>query len=235
MGEGQGVRAVLSSSIFGIIPPMNTFPQQEASFIIPGPAGDLEILTASPENITRSTIAIICHPHPVHGGTMTNKVVSTLARMYKELGLRTVRFNFRGVNKSTGEFDNGRGEVDDLKAVIAWVKSVAPESPIALAGFSFGAYIAAVVATQIDAEHLVCVAPPVVNFNMPETISEIPCPWIVVQGDQDEIVSPAAVFEWAEKRNPKPTIIRIENASHFFHGKLLELRESIFAVLSSPN
>ena len=99
---------------------MQFFPATETTFLLPGPAGDLEI-AAAPQDGARAT-AIICHPHPLHGGTMTNKVVTTIARAFHELGLRTVRFNFRGVGKSAGKYAEGIGESDDLRAVITWVK-----------------------------------------------------------------------------------------------------------------
>jgi alpha/beta superfamily hydrolase len=210
---------------------MQKFPENEATFLLNGPAGDLEVFATSPDGATSQTpIGIVCHPHPLHGGTMTNKVVTTLARTLKELNLRTVRFNFRGVGKSVGAFDNGKGESDDLLAIIQWVKEIYPNAPIWLAGFSFGAYIAAKMATQIPIAKLICVAPPVINFSM-QDLPAITCPWIVVQGDQDEIVSAEAVFAWAENRNPKPIIIRMHGAGHFFHGQLLEMRRLLDEVL----
>lgn len=210
---------------------MQSFPTTETTFLLPAPAGELEVIANAPEQLKNPpAVAIICHPHPLHGGTMNNKVVTTLARMFREIGMYTVRFNFRGVGKSTGTFDQGNGELDDLLAVIKWVNTVLPNVPITLAGFSFGSYIAAKGSLQIPTAQLVSVAPPVINFNMHE-LPPITCPWIVVQGDQDEIVSPAAVFEWIETRNPQPTLIRMEGAGHFFHGRLLELRERLREVL----
>lgn len=211
---------------------MQRFPDKESNFILAGPAGDLEVLTTSPEGSAEQnlSIAIICHPHPVHGGTMSNKVVTTLARTFQDLGLHTVRFNFRGVGKSHGEFDNGKGELDDLFAVIAWVKAIYPKASLWLAGFSFGAYIAAKAATQMDIAQLVCVAPPVTHFDV-KTIPAITCPWIIVQGEQDEVISAEAVFHWAMVANPKPILIRMPDAGHFFHGKLLEMRRRLEEVL----
>jgi alpha/beta superfamily hydrolase len=210
---------------------MQLFPQTESTFLLPGLVGDLEVLTTPIENTHAETpVGIICHPHPLHGGTMNNKVVTTLARTFKELGLRTIRFNFRGVGKSAGVFDHGDGETKDLLTIVEWSKQNFPTAPIWLAGFSFGSYVAAKAATQITAEKLVCVAPPVLNFPM-QTIPPITCPWVVVQGEEDEVVSPAAVFSWVEEREPKPLLIRIEGAGHFFHGKLIELREKLVGVL----
>ncbi len=210
---------------------MISFPQSETIFILPGPAGDLEVL-ASPDvkGSQTSAIGIICHPHPLHGGTMNNKVVTTLARVFKDLGLRSVRFNFRGVGKSAGKFDQGKGEVNDLLAVVEWVKTIAPEVPIWLGGFSFGAAVSAYAATQIPVARLVSIAPPVPRFDL-TGLPPILCPWVVVQGDQDEIVEPEAVFNWIETLNPKPVVIRMEGAGHFFHGRLLELRSKLEEVL----
>lgn len=206
---------------------MQSFPEKESTFLLPGPAGELEVLAANVEAANDITpIAIICHPHPLHSGTMNNKVVTTLARTFKDLNLRTVRFNFRGVGKSTGTYDQGVGECDDLITIINWVKQLFPQAPIWLAGFSFGSYIAAKVSTQIQIAQLVCVAPPVINFKM-ENLPPITCPWVIVQGDQDEIVSAGAVFAWAESVVHKPVIIRMPGAGHFFHGQLLELRDRL--------
>ncbi len=211
---------------------MTEFGVGETTFVIPGPAGDLEVLTATPkpEQKVIPPIAIICHPHPLFAGTMNNKVVTTLFRVSQDLGLRTVRFNFRGVGKSAGTFDQGHGELEDLFAVVAWVKKTLPDAPIWLAGFSFGAYIAAKAAIQMPVERLVCVAPPVINFKM-ENFPSITCPWIVVQGDQDDVVLPEAVFQWAANMQPAPVVMKIIGAGHFFHGKLLELRERLVGLL----
>jgi alpha/beta superfamily hydrolase len=210
---------------------MQIFPDNEATFLLPGPAGDLEVLTAQPDTLSdENTIAIICHPHPMHGGTMQNKVVTTLARTFKDLGLRSVRFNFRGVGKSVGEFDQGEGELKDLFAIVDWVKSLFPGVSITLAGFSFGAYIAIKAATQISVKQLVCVAPPVSRFDI-KSLPPMTCPWVVVQGDQDEVIDANAVFEWAETVMPKPELIRMVGAGHFFHGQLLELRRRLEEVL----
>jgi uncharacterized protein len=206
------------------------FPDNEKTFLLPGPAGELEVLTTP--QVTLDRVAIICHPHPMHGGTMSNKVVTTLARTFKELGLATVRFNFRGVGKSTGAYDEGKGELDDLLAVIAWVQAACPSAIIWLAGFSFGAVIAAKAATQVSVAQLVCVAPPVMRFDI-KNLPPIQCPWVVVQGDQDEVIDAQAVFDWVASVKPAPVLIRMEGAGHFFHGQLLELRKRLFEHLQS--
>lgn len=211
---------------------MQAFPVTESTFLLSGPAGDLEV-TATPagDKVHQPpTVAIICHPHPLHGGTMNNKVVTTLARTFRELGLATVRFNFRGVGKSAGQFGDGVGEVEDLLAVVDWVKKTCPGYELWLAGFSFGGYIAARVATQIPVTQLVTVAPQVSRFTA-GVFPSIQVPWVLVQGEEDEVVSPAEVFAWVETLDPKPILIRMPGAGHFFHGKLLELREGLQKIL----
>jgi alpha/beta superfamily hydrolase len=209
------------------------FADHENIFVITGPEGDLELMSApaAAAAATNEKVAIICHPHPLFGGTMTNKVVSTLARTFKELNIATVRFNFRGVGKSTGTFAQGVGEIDDVLAVVAWVKQVKPAAEIMLAGFSFGAAISATVATRIKVTQLVSIAPPVPRFKLLE-LPPVTCPWLVVQGEEDEVVIPADVYAWVATRQPPPTLIRIANASHFFHGQLLVLREKIQVALT---
>lgn len=215
---------------------MQSFPKTETTFLLPGPTGELEVLTTfSEENTTPVRVGIVCHPHPLHGGTMNNKVVTTLSRTLRELGLHTVRFNFRGVGKSAGVFDHGQGELKDLLAIVDWVKQVYPDAIIWLAGFSFGSFVAIKAATQLNVERLIAIAPPVSHFDL-QHLPEIPCPWIVVQGEQDEVISAEAVFEWVEQVHQKPILIRMPDAGHFFHGKLLELREALITALQSlPN
>lgn len=201
--------------------------ERQAKLLLPGPVGQLEVITTFPETPrTSQTTAVICHPHPLFGGTLHNKVVTTLARCFNSLGLATVRFNFRGVGLSQGEYDEGNGESDDLLAILTWLKESRPESNSWLAGFSFGAYIAARVAKLWPVKQLICIAPPIENFPFKE-LPPFPCPWLVVQGDEDEVVSPTAVFSWLSSLEPPPQIIKIQGASHFFHDKLIELRDSL--------
>ena len=204
--------------------------KNETSTSIRGPAGKIEVAMDEPIGEERHILGIVCHPHPLQGGSMQNKVVTTLVKTFQYLGLTTVRFNFRGVGKSEGEFAHGIGELEDLLAVIEWLQQSHKGKTIWLAGFSFGACIAAKAATQTDIGQLVTVAPPVQDYAL-ETLPPILCPWILVQGDMDEIVSPSVVLSWAESRYPKPTILLFPDTGHFFHGKLIELRTRLEQAL----
>ena len=193
---------------------------------IPGPAGILEGLTACPKKETRGMVAVILHPHPLYGGTLNNKVVHYLSRTCNLLGIPSLRFNFRGVGMSSGEYDAGRGEVDDCLAVLDWIAQRRPGFPVWLAGFSFGAYVAYQVAGR-DArvERLLTVAPPVNLFDF----SDLPtpkCPWTLVQGENDELVPLSAVRSWAETLPQQPDWIGLP-ADHFFHGKLNLLSQAL--------
>jgi len=201
----------------------------DVTFHLPGPAGKLEVLTSMPANNVKPIVGVICHPHPLFGGTMHNKVVYTIARAFKELGLPSVRFNFRGVGTSEGKYDEGKGETEDLLAILQWVKQVKPEATIWLAGFSFGSYVATRAAMHWPTQQLISVAPPVVNFNFAELAPD--CPWLIVQGDADEIVDPNAVFAWIATLPKPPEVIRMQGASHFFHGELIELRQALITSL----
>ena len=200
-----------------------TLIKNETQELIDGPAGKLEIAFSLPENIAPRAWGIVCHPHSQHGGTMYNKVVTTIVKVFQNLGLATVRFNFRGVGASEGEYDEGKGELKDLITVMDWVQRESNVQAIWLAGFSFGAYVAAKAATQIPIQQLVTVAPSVEHFPM-QQLPAIKCPWLLVQGDQDEVVPAKVVYDWALARNPRPVIISFPTAGHFFHGQLTELR-----------
>lgn len=209
---------------------LTTQTKNETTLLIRGPAGDLELSVAVQQENSHGAWGIVCHPHPLYGGAMYNKVVTTIAKALQNLNLNTVRFNFRGVGKSEGQFDQGLGELDDLIAVINWIQEMHHNYDIWLAGFSFGAYIAAKAATKIPITKLVTVAPPVEHFAM-QTLPPITCPWVLVQGERDDVVPAEAVLSWAESREPKPTIIRFPEAGHFFHGQLVELRTQLEEAL----
>jgi uncharacterized protein len=210
---------------------ISTKNKTQTTTFIPGPEGKLEIALDEPIGKEKDALGIVCHPHSLHGGTMQNKVVTAIAKAFQTLGVLTVRFNFRGVGKSNGDFTNGVGELEDLIYVMNWIRHQQGYKDIWLGGFSFGAYVAAKAASQeAGIKKLVTVAPPVTHFQM-ETLPPITCTWILVQGDLDEIVSPNEVYAWAKSRNPKPQIIRFPEAGHFFHGQVVELRERLVEKL----
>ncbi len=207
----------------------SVFPREAASFLLPGPVGDLEAASEPGETKGKAPavgIAVICHPHPLHGGTMHNKVVTIIERSLRELGFDTVRFNFRGIGKSAGTFDEGEGESDDLAAVVNWVRAVRPGVPLWLAGFSFGSYVALRNASRLDADALITIAPPVGRWDF-DAIELPDCPWLVVQGEEDEVVEPQLVFEWIENLDVSPHLVRMPETSHFFHRRLMDLRGAI--------
>jgi len=197
------------------------------SLIINGPAGQLEILPEEPEVLLESApVAIICHPHPLYGGTMQNKVVHTIAKVCNELGVPAIRFNFRGVGKSEGHFEHGLGEQQDCLAVANWARQHYPNRPIWLAGFSFGSFVAYQSFKAIDAKRLLLVAPPVGLFEF-QTMDEITIPWCVIQGKEDEVTPPESVELWVKSQASRPKFYYLEEVSHFFHGKLNLLREIV--------
>ncbi len=200
---------------------------KDGQFLIDGSAGQLELqINYAHECPGQNPVAVICHPHPLYGGSLTNKVVHMIARAVNDLGLATIRFNFRGVGKSEGHFDDGQGESDDLATVVHWVREKHPDSPIWLAGFSFGAYIALKMHQRVEAQKLLLVAPPVTLYDL-EGVADVTIPWWVIQGGQDEVIDPLAVDDWV-KQHPSPPIYEwYEPGSHFFHGQLNYLRDFV--------
>lgn len=206
---------------------------KEITQLIAGPAGQLEIAFSEPTESTRQAWGIVCHPHPLYGGTMHNKIVTTLAKTFQGMGVPTIRFNFRGVMRSEGSYDNGQGELEDLLAVIEWVQGQQYKEAIWLAGFSFGGYIAARAATLIPTQKLVTVAPAIQYFPTID-LHPVSHPWVLVQGERDDVVSVDDVLKWASSRVSPPLVIRFPDAGHFFHGQLTELRQQIQAALGEP-
>jgi alpha/beta superfamily hydrolase len=197
---------------------------------IAGPSGPLEALVETPAEFDGARMAVVCHPHPLFGGTMTNKVVHVAARALQEKGYATVRFNFRGVGTSAGAFDDGRGEADDATAVADWAAQRWPGATLTLAGFSFGSFVAFQVAGRRAALQLLMIAPPVRRFDFTQHAAPT-VPWVVFQGDQDELVDWRDVKSWTETVTPAPTVVILPGAEHFFHGRLNDLRAEIQARL----
>lgn len=196
----------------------------QETFFIPGPAGQLEACLSLPDDYRPGgPVAVVCHPHSLYGGSLSNKVVYILAETFTAMGLPTLRFNFRGVGKSAGRFDEGRGEQADLQAAVDWLRGRYPEAPLWLAGFSFGAYVAYRAHRAVDAARLLLVAPPVslFDFGPPQPVT---IPWMVIQPGADEVVDVEAVKAWVASQPEPPEFHILEGASHFFHGRLNELR-----------
>ena len=203
------------------------FPEASASLSIAGPAGALEVAVDLPEaHDARRGLAVLCHPHPPDGGTMHNKVVTMASRALTESGLSVVRFNFRGVGQSEGAYDNGRGEVLDLLAVANWARAARPDDALWLGGFSFGSWVALLGARQLPVRQMISIAPPVGTRDFSGVLPP-PCPWLLIQGEADEIVDPQAVYAWAERQQPPPSMVRMAETGHFFHRRLLDLRGAI--------
>jgi len=205
------------------VPAIDAF-REAPNLLLPGPAGVLEAATALPAAAdARRGAAIICHPHSQHGGTMHNKVVTIVERALRESGLATVTFNFRGVGASSGNYDDGIGETEDLLAIAAWVQQVRAGDALWLAGFSFGSYVAARAAAQLPIRQLISVAPPVGRWDF-AALPPPQCPWLIVQGEHDEVVDPEAVYAFAAAHQPAPTLVRLPDTGHFFHRRLMDLR-----------
>jgi alpha/beta superfamily hydrolase len=194
--------------------------------LVPGPAGQIECAIDLPATPPIGT-AIVCHPHPQHGGTMDNKVVQTLARAVLQLGWRSVRFNFRGIGASQGGWDDGVGEIDDAMAVIDAQRDAS--APLLLAGFSFGGYVASQAAQRLPdgakAAQLVLVGPSTEK----QAMATVPPETIVVHGEVDDVVPLSATLAWARPQS-LPVIV-LPGVGHFFHGQLALLKSVLVREL----
>jgi alpha/beta superfamily hydrolase len=199
---------------------------RESSFLIDGPAGKLELLCNGVSDTARG-LALICHPHPLFAGTLSNKVVFTLARVLRDSGFIAVRFNFRGVGASEGTHDDGVGEIEDARAVLAWIKEHNPTLPVVLGGFSFGAAIATKLAQTDPCKLLVLIAPPVPRWGT-HTVHQLPCSTCIVQADDDELVDVQLAKQWFNAlQAPRKKIVEFAEGGHFFHSSLPALRSSV--------
>jgi alpha/beta superfamily hydrolase len=209
------------------VPSLPPFPDEAATLLLPGPAGMIELACGIPApGEARNGVAIVSHPNPQQGGTMFNKVVTTLDRALSESGLFTVRYNFRGIGRSEGAHDDGAGESDDLVAIAEWALSHKPGAALWLAGFSFGSYVTLRAAPRLAPSQMILVAPPVGRWEF-AGIEWPRCPVLIVQGEEDDVVDPAAVFAWAEAQEPPPALVRMPETGHFFHRRLLDLRGAV--------
>lgn len=198
---------------------------ESEKLFLDGPAGRLEAILES-GSAEPVAIAVVCHPHPQHGGTMLNKVAHTLARSFVQLGAETLRFNYRGVGRSEGAFADAVGETEDALAALDFMRARRPDAKVWLGGFSFGAQVGISVAGQRDLDWLVTVAPPVERMELEGFV--VPrCPWLLVQGGADEIVDPEGVARWAKSLQPAPAFEWVDGVGHFFHGNLTRLKEIV--------
>lgn len=203
----------------------------EHPMFLKGLSGQLEAVLTVPEVIHTPYAAILGHPHSLQGGSMTNKVVTTLARMFKESGIPSLRFNFRGVGQSEGVYDAGVGESDDMLSVVREWQHVQPELQFIFAGFSFGSYVTYRAAAQHPHRLLISVAPAVHNYNYAE-FNPAPYPWIILQGEEDEVVPPEQVYDFAAHQQPVIPVMHFAETTHFFHGKLIELKTRLAVYLA---
>lgn len=189
-------------------------------FLATGKAGILEGVAHLPD-AAPAAIAVVAHPLPVMGGTMENKVVTTLVKTFVELGFAALRFNFRGVGSSAGEYDEGNGEVDDVLAVVRHARQEFGDLPLVLAGFSFGGYVQARAAQHLHPHRLVLIAPAVGRFAMPQ----VPRDTLLIHGDQDEVIPLADTLLWA--RPQQLPIVVLPGTEHFFHGRLHLIKQLV--------
>ena len=192
----------------------------QRKIVFAGLAGQLEGALHLPDAAPRA-IAVIAHPLPTMGGTMDNKVVVTLAKAFVELGYAALRFNFRGVGESAGNYDEGNGETLDAIAAAEFMRGEFPDLPLVLAGFSFGGYVQARAAEKLQPQQLVLIAPAVGRFAMPHVQNNA----LVVHGDQDEVVTLPDLMNWARPQH-LPVIV-LAGAEHYFHGRLTQLKQIV--------
>lgn len=205
--------------------------------MLAGAAGDIETLIEHPDPEVYPqprAIAVCCHPHPLFGGAMTNKVIHTVARSFVSSGAIAIRFNFRGVGASAGVHDNGRGELADLLGVVAWARTRWPDQPLWLGGFSFGAWVVLRAHASLHPQLLVTVAPPIGRWSF-DDVEQPRSPWLVIQGSQDELVDAQTVRRYASTLAPQVDYVEIAGADHFFHGRLHEVRDEVSRVASNPH
>jgi alpha/beta superfamily hydrolase len=195
-----------------------------------GEAGRIEAVLEVPQDAAEpAAFIVVCHPHPLHGGTMDNKVVTTLARTAHQSGMASIRFNYRGVGSSEGSYDDGRGETRDALAAVVYGRHLWPGARLCLAGFSFGGCVALRCSSAREAgrvDRLLTVAPALAShFESPADIMVPRCPWLVMQGEADDVVDPRQAVDWIEALEPAPEILLLPDVGHYFHGALNTLQE----------
>ncbi|MEY8702329.1 alpha/beta hydrolase [Francisella philomiragia] len=199
------------------------------TFFIQGKAGQIEAVYDKVKEANQETVAVICHPHPLYQGSMYNKVVTTISRAMKTLNIESYRFNYRGVGNSQGEYGEGVGELEDLLSVCDWIKENTNFKKIILCGFSFGGAIAYMGLNKIDnVVGLITIAPAVDRFDLTKFEEPKNLPWLVIQGVDDDTVSANSVFNFTLKTvKSELTLVKMNEVGHFFHGKLIQLKDEI--------
>lgn len=204
----------------------------EHAFVFSGQIGHLEAILSVPASLDNRYIALLGHPHSLQGGSMSNKVVTTLARAFKELGIPSIRFNFRGVGESEGEYDAGVGEAEDMRLLATRCQQELPGVALIFAGFSFGSYVTYRAAAQCPNALLISIAPPVHHFNYTES-QPISNAWVIVQGDEDDVVPVEDVRAFVKQASLPITLLEFANTGHFFHGKLIELKALLIQTIQT--
>jgi alpha/beta superfamily hydrolase len=209
-------------------------PGESRTLMLDGPAGRLEVLLTAPRQSPPAGIAAVCHPHPLYGGAMSNKVVYSLASSALHAGLLTARFNFRGVGRSEGRYDQARGETDDTLAVVTYLRGLLPQAPLLLAGFSFGAHVSLRAAPQALPAALVSISIPFGHYVDGAVNPPHPgCPWLEVHSEDDEVVNYAESMAALASYDPPPRLVRFDGACHFYHGRLTELQAVVQPFVQS--
>ncbi|MDR3416294.1 MAG: alpha/beta fold hydrolase [Nevskia sp.] len=211
-------------------------PGATRELFIEGPAGRLETLLAAPRQESPAGVCVVCHPHPLYGGEMSNKVVYALASCALKAGLLTARFNFRGVGRSEGRYDAARGETLDALAVCAWMRQQLPDEPLLLAGFSFGAYVSLSAAAEARPALMVSASVPLQRLHDAGEFEPPPhpgCPWLAVHGSDDEVVGYEGTRAALLAYTPPPELVTLAGAGHFYHGRLGELQQAVLPFLQA--
>lgn len=210
-------------------------PGQNREVSIAGPAGPIEALWSAPRTpAARPGFALVCHPHPLFGGAMSNKVVYTLAACAQKAGWHALRFNFRGVGASAGTHDRGRGETEDAIWLADWMRQQLPEARCVLMGFSFGAWVAVRAAARVQPVAVVSIAPPLSEHFYGEPPPARPdCPWLVIHGRDDEVVAYDDTKAVLDTYTPAPTLRTLDGTGHFFHGRLGDITDATLPFLQA--
>jgi len=207
-------------------------PGESRSLLVAGPAGCIETLLAAPRR-GPTAVCVVCHPHPLYGGAMSNKVVYSLASSALQAGALTARFNFRGVGKTEGSYDHARGETADTLVMVEWLRRQLPGAPLLLAGFSFGAYVSLAAAAAARPALQLSVSVPLSGdyIDGAGRPAHPGCPWLAVHGTGDDVVDYARTRAALQEYDPPPRLVTLEGAGHFYHGRLPELQEAVLPFL----